>query len=58
MDLEIFILSEMSDRESQISHDITYIWNLKYDTNEVIYRSRLTDMENKLMVTTGKGGEG
>ena len=58
MDLEIFILSEMSDRESQISHDITYIWNLKYDTNEVIYRSRLTDMENQLMVTTGKGGEG
>ena len=58
MDLEIFILSEMSDRESQISHDITYIWNLKYDTNEVIYSSRLTDMENKLMVTKGKGGEG
>ena len=30
MDLEIIILSEVkSDRERQISHDITYIWNLK-----------------------------
>ena len=25
MDLKIFILSEMSDRESQITHDITYM---------------------------------
>ena len=23
--------------ERQISHDITYMWNLKYDTNEPIY---------------------
>ena len=30
MDLEIIILSEVkSDRERQISHDITYIQNLK-----------------------------
>ena len=34
MDLEIIILSEVkSERESQISYDITYMWNLKYDTN-------------------------
>ena len=25
-----------SDRERQISYDITYMWNLKYDTNELI----------------------
>ena len=29
------------------------MWNLKNDTNELIYkiRNRLTDIENKLMVT-------
>ena len=33
--LEIIILSEFkSERERQI-YDITYIWNLKYDTNEL-----------------------
>ena len=32
--LQIIILSEVkSERESQISYDITYMWNLKYDTN-------------------------
>ena len=25
-----------SDRERQISYDITYMWNLKYDTNKLI----------------------
>ena len=30
MDLKIIILSEVkSDRERQISYDITYMWNLK-----------------------------
>ena len=31
MDLEIVILSK-SERVRQISYDITYMWNLKYDT--------------------------
>ena len=26
------------DRESQIPYDISYVWNLKYDTNELIYK--------------------
>ena len=35
-----------------MSYDITYIWNLNYDTNELIYKTnRLTDIENKLMIT-------
>ena len=35
-----------------MSYDITYIWNLNYDTNELIYKiNRLTDIENKLMIT-------
>ena len=41
-----------SDRERQIPYEITYMWNLKYDTNELIYKTnRFTDIENKLMVT-------
>ena len=28
-----------SERERQIPYDITYIWNLKYDTNEPIYET-------------------
>ena len=37
MDLEIIILSEV--RRRQISHGITYMWNLKYDTSELIYKT-------------------
>ena len=29
---------EGQDRETQISYNITYMWNLKYDTNELIYK--------------------
>ena len=39
MNLEITILSEVSQTERQISYDITYMWNLKYDTNEPIYET-------------------
>ena len=28
-----------SDRERQMSYDITYMWNLKKDTNEFIYKA-------------------
>ena len=28
-----------SERERQIPHDITYMWNLKYGTNELIYKT-------------------
>ena len=27
-----------SERERQTPYDITYMWNLKYDTNELIYK--------------------
>ena len=27
------------ERERQIPYDITYMWNLKYDTNELIYET-------------------
>ena len=44
MNLEIIILSEVSQRERQIPYDIAYMWNLKYDTNELIYE-RETDLQ-------------
>ena len=52
MDLEIIILSEVS--EIQI-YDITYMWNLKkgYKWTHLQNRNRLTDFENKLVVTKG-----
>ena len=37
MDLGIIILSEVSQR--QILYDITYMWNLKNNTNELIYKA-------------------
>ena len=60
MDQEISILVEMSDTVREISHNITYMWNLKKkDTNELIYKIEiLTDIENKFMLTKGEGMEG
>ena len=41
-----------SEGERWISYDITYMWNLKNNTNELIYKTETdSDMENKLMVT-------
>ena len=42
MQLEVIILSEVSqkDREGQIAYDITSVWNLKCDTNELIYKTK------------------
>ena len=42
MYLEIIILSK-SERERQIP-DITYMWNLKYSTNEPTYKTE-TDLQ-------------
>ena len=28
-----------SDRERKVSYDITYMWNLKTDTNDLIYKT-------------------
>ena len=50
--LDVIILSEVSQKEKDMYHNITYIWNIKNSTNELLQnRTRLTDMENKLMVT-------
>ena len=36
---EAITLSEVSQTERQIPYDIPYMWNLKYDTNELIYKT-------------------
>ena len=38
--LEVGILNELSHRQIELSYDIAYMWNLKYDTNELIYKTK------------------
>ena len=47
-----------SDRERQIPYDTAYMWSQKkmIQTNSLQNRNRLTDIENKLMVTKGEAG--
>ena len=54
MNLEIIVLSQ---RKRQIPHNITYMWNLKYNTNEEIYLTEtdpLTDVEKRLAGAKGR----
>ena len=55
MDLEILILNEV--RERQILY-ITYMWNLKNNTNELIYKTETDSQTSKinLWLPKGKGG--
>ena len=59
MDPENIMFSEI--RQRQILYDITYMWNLRSNTSECIYKTnRFTDVGNKFMVTGGErsGGKG
>jgi len=50
LNLEIITLNGVSQKE------IIYMWNLKYDTNEHIYkRSRLTDTEKRVGIVRLRG---
>ena len=58
MDLEIIIPNEVRKRKAH-SYGIVYMWNLKYDTNKLIYKTkRLTDIERKHDYQRGKAGTG
>ena len=47
-----------ADRERQIPYDITYMWNLKYGTNEPIYETEIdSQTEIRLVVAKGVGRE-
>ena len=44
--------------ERQIPYDITCMWNLKYDTNELNYKEKdSTDIENRLVVVKTNGSK-
>ena len=58
MGLESLILKK-SERESQIPYDITYIWNLKYSTNETFHRKETHGLrEQTCGCQKGGGGSG
>ena len=54
------VLRSKSDRERQISYDITYRWNLRNDTSELIYTTETDPQTYKtiLWLLKGKEGEG
>ena len=52
MDLEIIILSEVSQTEKDKYHGNIYMWNRKYGTSEPIYKTE-TDSQNRLTVAKG-----
>ena len=56
MDLEIIILSEVSQTEKDKYHDNHFYVESKkwYKWTYLQNRNRLTDLENKLMVTKGE----
>ena len=52
MDLKNIMLSQIKQR--QVLYDVTYIWNLKNNTDESIHKIE-TDTESKLLVTKERG---
>ena len=59
VDLEIITLSK-SKKKRQISYSITYMWNLKNNTNEFIYKTEIDSQKQKtnLWLPKEKGGGG
>ena len=56
MQLEIIILREVTQKENELPCVIIYMWNLKYDTNQLSYETnRIKGIENKLVVAKAKG---
>ena len=45
--LEIIILNEISQKERQLPYNDTNIWNLKCETNEVIYKMKTNSQTQK-----------
>ena len=61
MDLEMFILGEVkSETEKWIPYDITYMWNLKYDIDDLTHKTETDSQTEKtsLRLPKGKAGEG
>ena len=59
MDLEMVILSEVSQRKKNIKQRHLYVASKKNYTNETIYKTEIDSyIESKLMVTKMEKGEG
>ena len=59
IDLEMITLSEVSQTEKDKYYDITYMWNLKNNTNQLIYKTNTHRHRTNLWLLKGKGkGEG
>ena len=56
MELETLILSEVSQKEKDKCHDILYIWNLIYGTNETFHRKENHGLREKTCGCQGAGG--
>ena len=58
MDLEIIILSEISQAENNKYHDVTYMCNLeRKDTNELTYKIDSQTQKTNLWLPKGKEGD-
>ena len=57
MKLETHTKRSKSERERQIPYDVTYIWNLIYDTNEPFHRKENRRLGEQTCACQG-GGEG
>ena len=48
-----------SESERQIPYDITYMWNLKFDTNQHIYETKTDSHTQRAQrLESGRGGVG
>ena len=45
------------EREIEIAYDVPYMWNLKYDTNELIYKTEAESQTQRTNLWL-PGGEG
>ena len=55
MELETLILREISQKEKDKYHMVSYIWNLIYGTKEPFHRKENHRHENRLMVAKWEG---
>ena len=53
MQLEMIVLREVNQKERQMPYGITYMWNLKYDTNELLYKTNAQTQNGLVVATVG-----
>ena len=56
MDLKIITLSDVSQEEKDKHHDITYKWNMKYDTDELSMKQQTHRQREQTYGCQGNGG--